>query len=192
MLKKKPSWNEDSALRSAWRRIFSRSPIVREILVKGKRYVPKINKDGEKSKKDSVEFLCNVCKNWVKASVGGKGNVQVDHIVPVISVDNTSGKVQDWNVFKKALFCQAQNLQIICRNCHIQKSNDERNKRNALKDKVALDLIEMDIKTVNTVAAEKDLKKQVSKFLSKKKAPETKERAAKLKQIIIDKLTKED
>lgn len=185
-------WNEDSALRSAWRRIFSRSPIVIEVMKKGKRYVPKFNSDGSRSKKDSVEFLCNVCKNWVKASVGGKSNVAVDHIIPVISVENTNGKVQDWNAFKKALFCSASNLQIICKPCHTQKSNDERSQRNALKDKLALDQIEERLKSAWTIGEEKELKKQVNKFLTKKKASETKERAMKLKQIIIDKINKED
>lgn len=192
MSQKKPIWNEDSALRSAWRRIFSRSPLVIEVMKAGKRYVPKFNADKARSKKDSVEFLCNVCKIWVKASVGGKGNVQVDHIVPVISVENTSGKVQDWNLFKAKLFCPKNNLQIICKTCHILKSNDERNKRNSLKDKIALDLIEERLKSAWTIDEEKELKKQVSKFTSKTKAPETIQRAISLKKIILDKITRED
>jgi hypothetical protein len=185
-------WNEDSALRSAWRRIFSRSPIVIEVMKAGKRYVPKFNSDGSRSKKDSVEFLCNVCKKWVKASVGGKGNVAVDHIIPVISTENTEGKVQDWNLFKSKLFCAKSNLQIICKTCHIKKSNEERNKRNALKDQVALSNLEINIQSVWTIPELKNLKKQIAKFLTKKKSPETKERATKLKQLIIDKIEKED
>src|SRR5271157_2875737 len=103
-------WNEDSALRSAWRRIFTRSPLAIEVLKEGKRYVPKMNKDGERSKKDSMEYLCNVCKSWVKASVGGKNNVAIDHIIPVISVDEIGGKIKDWDLFKSKLFCPKSNL----------------------------------------------------------------------------------
>jgi hypothetical protein len=186
-LKKKPSWNEDSALRSAWRRIFSRSPIVREVLNEGRRTVPRFNKDGSRHKVDSVQFSCQVCQQWTPAKM-----IAVEHIEPVIEVENVSGKIHDWNEFKRRLFCEKKNLQRICDDCHNIKTQKERSTRQILKDKVALDLIELNLKTVCTIAAEKDLKNQVSKFLSKKKALETKERAMKLKQILLNKITKED
>jgi hypothetical protein len=63
--------------------------------------------------------------------------------------------------------------------------------RQSHKDRVVLDALEEHLKSAWTIAEEKDLKKHVSKFLTKKKAPETKERALKLKEIIINKL-KED
>lgn len=185
-------WNEDSALRSAWRRIFTRSPLAIEVLKDGKRYVPKMNKNGEKSKKDSMEYLCNVCKNWVKASVGGKNNIAVDHIIPVISVEDTEGKIHDWNLFKIKLFCSKSNLQIICKPCHLIKTQQERTQRQSLKDRVLLDKLEEELKGTWTIEGEKELKKRVNKFLNKTKADSTRERALKLKQIIIDKLTKED
>lgn len=191
-MSKKSTWNEDSALRSAWRRIFSRSPIVREVLAEGKRYVPKINKSGERAKKDSLEYLCNVCKNWVKASVGGKSNVAVDHIIPVISIEDSGSKIHDWNLFKSKLFCQKSNLQVICKRCHLIKTSLEKKERAALRDKLALNQIEERLKSAWTIAEGKQLKKQVNKFLAKTKAFETKERALKLKQIIINKITKED
>jgi len=184
-------WNEDSALRSAWRRIFTRSPLAIEVLKEGKRYVEKFNKGGERAKKDSMEYLCNVCKNWVKASVGGKGNVAIDHIVPVISVEDTEGKIHDWNLFKVKLFCPKDNLQIICKPCHLIKTQQERMQRQALKDRLLLDKLEEELKGTWTLEGEKDLKKRVSKFLSKTKADSTRERALKLKEIIINKL-KED
>ncbi len=186
------TWNEDSALRSAWRRIFSRSPIVIEVLREGKRYVKKINKDGSQAKKDSVEYLCNVCKKWVKASVGGRSNVAVDHIIPVISVDDIGGKIKDWNLFKTKLFCSKSNLQIICKPCHLYKSNEEKIKRQANKDSLILDEIEKEMQVAWTIEREKQLKKELSKFLSKTKVPSTRERAAKLKKILIEKITKED
>jgi 5-methylcytosine-specific restriction endonuclease McrA len=184
-------WNEDSALRSAWRRIFTRSPLAIEVLKEGKRYVKKFNKDGAEAKKESVEYLCNVCKNWVKASVGGKNNIAVDHVIPVISIEDIGGKIHDWNLFKAKLFCPKSNLQIICKPCHLIKTDLERKQRNALKDRILLDKLEEELKGTWTVGGEKDLKKRVNKFLSKTKAESTRERAMKLKQIIINKL-KED
>jgi 5-methylcytosine-specific restriction endonuclease McrA len=186
-LKKKLTWNEDSALRSAWRRIFSRSPIVREVLNSGRRTVPRFNKDGSRHKVDSVQFSCQVCQKWTPAKM-----IAVDHITPVIDVENVSGRIQDWNEFKRRLFCSIQNLQRICDECHNIKTQKERSIRQILKDKTVLDLIEINLKTVATIEGEKELKKQVSKFLSKTKSPETRERALRLKQILVDKITRED
>lgn len=188
---KKPSWNEDSILRGAWRRVFTRSPMVIEFIIKGTRRVPRFCQDGTRAKVDSKEILCNVCGQWVKASLKGKNNFQVDHKVPVIDVNDISGKVKDWNEFKRRLFCEESNLQLICSNCHGVKTQNEKMIRQSHKDRVVLDALEEHLKSAWTIAEEKDLKKRVSKFLTKKKAPETKERALKLKEIIINKL-KED
>lgn len=190
--KKRPPFNEDVVLRGAWRRIFKQSDIYREVLNAATRRVARFNKDGARAAVDSKEALCNVCKNWVKFSVGGKNNVEVDHIVPVIDVDDISGKVKDWNVYKRRLFCDKSNLQVICDPCHDIKTAKERLERQALKDKEALDKIEEQIKCVRTVADEKALKKEIAKFLKKTKTQETQERAAKLKELIINRLTKED
>ena len=98
----------------------------------------------------------------------------------------------DWNTFVDRLFCKAEELQVICDPCHDKKTHDERMKRQAFKDRVVLDEIEKEIQVAWSVSREVELKKQVSKFLTKTKAPETKERALKLKQILINKITRED
>jgi hypothetical protein len=185
-------WNEDSALRSAWRRIFTRSPLAIEVLKEGKRYVKKFNKGGEQSKKDSMEYLCNVCKNWVKASVGGKSNVAVDHIIPVIAVEDIGGKIHDWNLFKSRLFCPKSNLQIICKPCHLLKTSSEKKARNALHDRVLLDDIAVQIKVIDSIDHAKNLMHQVKKFLAKTKAEETKQRALELRLHLKDILEKQD
>jgi len=187
-----PPFNEDSVLRGAWRRAFSRFPIKKEVLEEATRRVPRFNKDGSRAKVDSKEVLCNVCKQWVKASLNGESNVEVDHIIPVIDVTDISGKVKDWNLYKSRLVCGKSNLQCICGACHDLKTSKEQAARQALKDKAGLDAIEEQLKSAWTIEKEKELKKQVTKFLGKKKSPETKERAAKLKAIIINKLTRED
>lgn len=183
--KKKPPFNQNAAIRGAIRRVFSRSPIKIEVQRKVRREIPRYKKDGSRGKRDSVQYQCNVCKSWV-----GSTKVEVDHIVPVIET-NEHGFV-DWNMFVERVFCGPENLQVICDPCHDKKTHEEQLKRQAAKDKIALDQIEERLKSAWTLGEEKALKKQVNKFLTKKKAPETKERALKLKQIIINKINKED
>lgn len=116
--KKKPPYNQNSAIRSAVRRTFSRSPFVRDTLMAHRREVPKYNKDGTRAKKDAVQYQCNVCKKWIKST-----EIAVDHIIPVI--DNDVGFV-DWNTFIDRLFCDPSNLQCICDACHNIKTQEER------------------------------------------------------------------
>src|SRR5690242_6187581 len=105
--KKRPPFNQNAAVRGAIRRIFSRSPVKIEVQMAHRREVPRYNKDGSRGKVDAVQYQCNVCKNWV-----GSTHVEVDHIVPVIEV-NEQGFV-DWNTFVERTFCGPENLQVIC------------------------------------------------------------------------------
>ena len=50
-------------------------------------------------------------------------NVLVDHIKPVVDVDK--GFI-DWNSFIEGLFCEENNLQILCDDCHSRKCLDEK------------------------------------------------------------------
>lgn len=184
-LKKKPPFNQNAAIRGAIRRIFSRSPVKIEVQMKVRREVPKYNKDGSRGKRDAVQYQCNVCKSWV-----GSTKIEVDHIAPVIEV-NEKGFI-DWNMYVERLFCGPDNLQVICDPCHDKKTQDERMRRQAMKDRLLLNQIEERLKSAWTIAEEKELKKQVSKFLTKKKALETKERALKLKEILTNKIERED
>ncbi len=57
--KKKPPFNQNAALRGAIRRIFSRSPVKIEVLMKVRREVPRYNQDGSRGKRDAVQYQCN-------------------------------------------------------------------------------------------------------------------------------------
>jgi 5-methylcytosine-specific restriction endonuclease McrA len=116
--KKKPKWNENAAIRSAVRRIFSRSPVVREILNKSRRERTWYKKNGTEASKPRVEFQCSSCGEWFM----GK-DIQVDHVDPV--VDPTVGFL-DWNTFIERLFCNASNLKILCKAEHKAKSDLEK------------------------------------------------------------------
>jgi len=116
--KKKPPFNLNSAVRSAIRRVFSRSPIVIEAMKKVRRERPWLKKDGSKASKPRVEYLCASCGEYHM----GK-NIQVDHRIPVI--DQAVGFVS-WEVFIERLFCGPENLDVLCKPCHKQKSDIEK------------------------------------------------------------------
>ena len=128
--KKKPKYNADSAIRSALRRTFSRSPAVREVMMLVRRERPWFKKDGSTASKPRVEYLCAKCNKWHM----GK-DIQVDHAVPVVNPD--VGFV-DWNTFIDRLFCDKTNLAVLCKDCHKAKTDHEKalavERRQRLKD----------------------------------------------------------
>lgn len=71
-------------------------------------------------------YLCASCKQTVTATtkVGGRRvkNVHVDHILPIIDPD--VGFVS-YDMMIERMFCEADNLQILCSECHTVKTNDE-------------------------------------------------------------------
>jgi len=73
-------------------------------------------------------YLCAECKQLGPATVvveglrGRKNNAIVDHIDPVI--DPKVG-FTTWDSFIGGLFCEIDNLQIICRACHLVKTAEE-------------------------------------------------------------------
>lgn len=129
-VKKKPKYNANSAIRSALRRTYSRSPMVREVMNKVRRERPWFKKDGSQATKPRVEFLCSSCNKWHM----GK-DIQVDHQTPVI--DPELGFV-DWNTFINRLFCDVSNLTVLCKDCHKTKTDAEKSiaveRRRRLKD----------------------------------------------------------
>ncbi len=48
-----------------------------------------------------------------------KNNVFTDHIEPI-------GTRLDWNTTIERMFCEADNLQVLCKDCHDRKTKDER------------------------------------------------------------------
>lgn len=65
------------------------------------------------NKRQKYEYQCNVCKDWFKGTL-----IAVDHIKPVGSLRNA----QDLPNFVEGLFCEIDNLQVICTECHNKKT----------------------------------------------------------------------
>lgn len=126
---KKRTYNQNSAIRGALRRSFVRSPVIQEIMKQNRKEEVQYNKDGSESLKKAVFFQCNVCKKWER-----RKKISVDHIEPVISIEE--GFV-DWNTFVDRLFVSIDKLQVLCEDCHSEKTKKERNLRKTVdKDKI--------------------------------------------------------
>lgn len=125
--------------------------------MKSRREVPKYKQDGSRAKKDAVQYKCYVCNQWVSST-----KIAVDHIVPVISVEE--GFI-DFNTFIERLFCGADNLGPICDSCHQKKTNAERAERNRKRDLQELE----ELRNRLPGMALRDAKKELKRYLSDKK-----------------------
>ena len=76
--------------------------------------------------RQAKHFLCASCGGFFVAR-----DVQVDHIEPV--VDPEVGFV-DWETFIDRLFCEKENLQVLCKPCHKEKTLEERKIRKETKN----------------------------------------------------------
>lgn len=66
-------------------------------------------------------YLCASCQEQFK-----RKDVQIDHVNPVVSTD---GGVNDLNTYVDTLFCDPENLQLLCVPCHKLKSGIEQTMR---------------------------------------------------------------
>lgn len=162
--KKKPPYNWNAVARGALRRAFARSPIVQEKLNQSRREVPRYKNDGTRAKKNAVQRQCEVCGNWV-----GSTKLVVDHIVPVVSVEDGYQNLQE---FSDRLCCPIENLQRICKDpCHSTKTQAERISRLRIRYAKELDAIESVIANAIDAPAHavKQYKKDLAKYISKRK-----------------------
>jgi len=111
------TWSEAryfSFIRSLLRRGFMKYPV--KFQVKNEASRPYKGSDKRRKK----EYQCAVCSGWFADK-----EVAVDHIVPCGSLKT----YEDLPKFVATLFCEKENLQIICNTCHQIKTNEERANR---------------------------------------------------------------
>lgn len=70
--------------------------------------------------RQKYEYQCAACKGWFKGS-----ETQVDHIKPCGSLKDYA----DLPEFVKTLYCEADNLRVLCKGCHQKVTNEERKKK---------------------------------------------------------------
>lgn len=79
-------------------------------------------------------YECADCKEHVPNTIkeGGKRvkNIFVDHIEPIVPV---TGWIS-WDSCIERMFCELDNLQLLCKACHDRKSKEEAGERKAHRD----------------------------------------------------------
>jgi len=96
-----------SALRGAFRRWGPKSDVLKDAFTRVKK--------NKASGRQAKHYRCRKCGKEFPQK-----QVQVDHTTPIGSVDN-------WDSFIERLFCEADNLQVLCKPCHSKKTKKERN-----------------------------------------------------------------
>lgn len=185
MANKKPKFNQEMAIRGVNRRLFARSPIVREILEESRQEFPRYKNDGTRAKKNWVKRQCQVCNEWV-----GSSKIAVDHIDPVVPPEGYSPDLDMWQritLFLQRLWCDKSNLQRICDTCHDAKTEKERTFRLNSKYSEELDLIELKLKGSFD---KKLMLKNLKKYTAKKKTKGL-DKIVQRAQALIDLIKKE-
>jgi len=100
-----------SFIRGGLRVLFSRYPVKHQVKKAASR-----TKKGMKR----FEYQCAQCTKWYPNS-----ETEVDHIVPAGSLKEYS----DLPGFVSRLLCEADNLQVLCKECHAKKTNADRSKK---------------------------------------------------------------
>lgn len=111
------TWTESryfGFIRSALRNAFSKYPPKYAALKDAR-----VSVDWGRTK---VAYVCAVCEETYKAT-----EVQVDHIVPAGSLKT----YKDLPSFVERMFCEKNGLQVLCKECHKKKTQEERAARNS-------------------------------------------------------------
>jgi len=107
-------WNETTEIRGALRQLARKYPIKNAVLMEAIHPT-------EKGVRGGKQYVCNKCGLNFPLK-----DVQVDHIEPVIPVDR---EIEKWDEYIERLFCGPEELQVLCKECHVVKSNRENEER---------------------------------------------------------------
>lgn len=102
---------------------------IKSLLRKGSQRWGPINSTKKAAWVERGKYLCAGCQQVVPLTVGGKKNVFVDHIEPIIPVTGFT----TWDDCIERMFCEVENLQLLCSDCHSKKTAQEREERKKYK-----------------------------------------------------------
>lgn len=100
-----------SFIRSALRRAWSKYPVRFQVLQEVRKPY-----EGD-DKRTKWVYPCADCKQWFKTK-----EVEVDHIESAGSLKS----YEDLAGFCKRLFCEKDNLRVLCKSCHKKRTQEER------------------------------------------------------------------
>ena len=104
-VKKKKVWTLDRYLIPAARKIWSYSPLKRQIKARARVSIVK-----------GIEtYRCEICRKLTD-------KIQVDHIEPIVSPERG---FESWDIYFSRMFCDPSNLQNLCVTCHKLKTAKE-------------------------------------------------------------------
>lgn len=103
---------------------------IKSLLRKGTMRWGPVNSTKKAAWVERGKYKCASCKEVVPLTVDKKKNVFVDHIEPVVS---PSEGFKDWDTYINKMFCEMENLQVLCKDCHDAKTAEERLERKNLK-----------------------------------------------------------
>jgi len=110
-----------------WTTARKKSFIVSALRAGSRRWPPRFETLNEAKTEKKINVLTGrLAQHFRCASCGGEfpaKQVNVDHILPV--VDPVVGFV-DWNTFVENLYCEKENLQVLCSGCHTEKTKTEK------------------------------------------------------------------
>lgn len=84
-------------------------------------------KSAEVGPRGGSRYICNHCKHLF-----GRGEIFVDHLMPVVSVDTEMSKMSLQQYYMRC-FTTVENLQLLCAVCHSMKTKNENIKRREFK-----------------------------------------------------------
>jgi 5-methylcytosine-specific restriction endonuclease McrA len=113
----------------------------------------------QKSRVGAGLFKCAKCKNIFK-----KGEIDVDHVTPIADLGN-----ENLDIFARHLFCDDELLQILCKECHTDKTVFENNQRHLNKELKLLDNLE---NCQDLILIKKKLKKYTARCLAQLHYPD--------------------
>lgn len=119
MAKKAKDLSKEAWLIKHLRRISSMWPAKNEAVNRAKVKVQiGFYKNGNPEFKTLI--TCNICKDNFDRT-----EIDVDHIYPIVNLDGFS----DWNTYIERLFCNVNELQVLCKPCHYLKTQAEKDEK---------------------------------------------------------------
>lgn len=103
-------------IRSLLRRASMHWKPITEAKNKAKRVKPKT-----KVGRHKFEYQCNECKQWFPEKTGKTKNIEIDHLIEAGSLK----KAEDLPGFVTRLFCEVDGLQVLCKECHNNKTHNK-------------------------------------------------------------------